>query len=134
MTTRDASLVEIRPELAIDTEAASALELFQSRTIRPILTLQNPVMLTLLSYYLKKYCPRFSQFDRSKRISYVSDMLKRDSRPKNMIVGMVAGHFTEDEFAFFVDKEPEVRRCLIDLCILALQDQIDRLCSDAPSA
>ena len=61
-------------------------------------------------------------------------MLKRDSRPKNMIVGMVAGHFTEDEFAFFVDKEPEVRRRLIDLCILAIEDQIDRLCSDAPSA
>ncbi len=126
--------MEIRPELAIDTEAASALELFQSRTIRPILTLQNPVMLTLLSYYLKKYCPRFSQFDRSKQISYVGDMLKRDSRPKNMIVGMVAGHFTEEEFAFFVEKEPEVRRCLIDLCILVVQEQIDRLCSDAPSA
>ena len=134
MNNRDTILVEIRPELARDAEKASALELFQSRTLRPILTLQNQVMLTLLSYYLKKYCPRFSQFDRSKQISYVGDMLKRDSRPKNMIVGMVAGHFTEEEFAFFVEKEPEVIRCLIDLCILALQDQIDRLCSDAPSA
>ena len=134
MTIRDVNLVEIRPALAIDTEADNALELFQSRTLQPILTLQNQVLVTLLSYYLKKYCPRFSQFDRSKQLTYVGDMLQRDSRPKNMIVGMVAGHFTEEEFAFFVEKEPEIRRCLIDLCILALQDQIDHLCSDAPSA
>lgn len=134
MTTRDASLVEIRPALAIDTEAANALELFQRRTLQPILTLQNQVMLTLLSYYLKKYCPRFSQFDRSRKLTYVGDMLQRDSRPKNMIVGMVAGHFTEEEFAFFVEQELEIRRRLIDLCIAVLQDQIDKLCSDAPSA
>ncbi|MCH8962345.1 MAG: hypothetical protein IH820_13770 [Bacteroidetes bacterium] len=44
-----------------------------------------------------------------------------------MMVGMVAGHFTEEEFAFFVEKEPEVRRRLIDLCILALQDQVNDL-------
>lgn len=134
MTTRDANLVEIRPALALETEAANALDLFESQTLRPILSLQNQVMLTLLSYYLKKYCPRFSQFDHARRIAYVSDMLHRDSRPKNMIVGMVAGHFTEEEFAFFVEQEPEVRRCLIDLCIVSLQDQVDQLCSDAPSA
>ena len=134
MTHRDSRLVELRPALGISTEAASALEVFQRQTLRPILKLQNPVLLALVSVYLKKYCPRFSGLERNEKLIYVRDLLKRDSRPKNMLVGMIAGHFTEDEFAFFVEQEPEIRRRLIDLCIQRIQDQIDNVCPDAPSA
>ena len=134
MTLRDARLVELRPALSISTETSGALDVFQTQTLRPILTLQNPVLLTLVTVYLKKYCPRFAGLSRTDKMVYVRDLLKRNARPKNMLVGMVAGHFTEDEFAFFVEQEPEIRRRLIDLCIQRLQDQIDMLCPDAPSA
>ena len=134
MTSRDSRLVELRPALGISTEASSTLEVFQTQTLRPILKLQNPVLVTLVTVYLKKYCPGFAGLSRTDKMVYVRDLLKRDSRPKNMLVGMVVGHFTEDEFAFFVEQEPEIRRRLIDLCIEHLQDQIDTLCPDAPSA
>ena len=134
MTIRDSRLVELRPPLGISMEASGALEVFQSKTLRPILKLQNPVLLALVTVYLKKYCPRFSGLSRTDKMVYVRDMLKRDARPKNMLVGMVAGHFTEEEFAYFVEQEPEIRRRLIDLCIKRLQDQIDQLCPDASAA
>ena len=134
MTSRDSRLVELRPALGLSTEASGTLEVFQSQTLRPILKLQNPVMLALVSVYLKKYCPRFAGLSRNEKMVYVRDLLKRDSRPKNMLVGMVAGHFTEDEFAFFVKQEPEIRRRLIDLCIQRIQDQIDNVCPDGPAA
>ena len=134
MTIRDSRLVDLRPALGISTEALGSLEVFQTQTLRPILKLQNPVLLSLMSVYLKKFCPRFSRLSRDEKKTWVRDVLKRDSRPKNMLIGMVAGHFTEEEFAFFIEQEPEIRRRLIDLCIQRIQDQIDMVCPEAPSA
>ena len=58
-----------------------------------------------MSVYLKKFCPRISNLSRDEKKTWVRDVLKRDSRPKNMLIGMVAGHFTEEEFAFFIELE-----------------------------
>ena len=126
--------MDLRPPLGLSTEALGALEMFQTQTLRPILKLQNPVLLSLMSVYLKKFCPRISNLSRDEKKTWVRDVLKRDSRPKNMLIGMVAGHFTEEEFAFFIEQEPEIRRRLIDLCIQRIQDQIDTVFPEAPSA
>ena len=126
--------MDLRPALGISTETLGSLEVFQTQTLRPILTLQNPVLLTLMSVYLKKFCPRISNLSRAEKKTWVRDVLKRDSRPRNMLIGMVAGHFTEEEFAFFIEQEPEIRRRVIDLCIQRIQDQIDMVCPDAPTA
>ncbi len=106
------------------------MEAFQNRTLRPILTLQNPLILTLVGGYLEKYCPRFARLSLDSRLAYVRDILTRDSRPKHVLVGLVAGHFTQEEFAFFCAHEAEVRRRLVDLCIERVQDQIDQLGHD----
>ena len=130
MTARDAKLVDLRPSLNIHTALSGPLETFQNKTLRPILKVQNPVILALVTVYLKKYCPRFSTYSRMEKMTYVRNLLRRDSRPKNMLVGMVAGHFTNEEFAFFIEHEPEVRRRVIDLCVQRIQDQIDEVCAD----
>ncbi len=103
------------------------MERFQSLTLRPILKLQNPLILTLVSLYLAKYCPKFAHLPHPSKLAYVRDILKRDSRPKHMLVGIVAGHFTGEEFTFFCAHEAEVRRRLVELCIQRVQDQIDQL-------
>lgn len=134
MTIRDSRLVALRPARSIGAEHAEALDVFQSQTLRPILKLQDPVLIALVAVYLKRYCPHFKNLSRAEKRIYVRDLLRRDARPKNMMVGMVAGHFTEEEFRFFASQEPEIRRRVIDLCIERIQEQIEHVCPDAPSA
>ena len=134
MPDRDARLLSLRPTLALETLPPGPIEAFQNQTLRPILKLQNPVILALVACYLQKYCPRFGSYDRARKLAYVRDLLRRDSRPKHMLVGLTAGHFTTDEFAFFVEHEAEVRRRLVDLCLQRVEDQLDVLPLDPPAA
>jgi hypothetical protein len=124
MSERDACLVALRPKVVVDTSEAGPIDIFQSRTLHPILKLQNPLILGLVAIYLEKYCPRFPHLPHAEQVSFVRNVLKRDSRPKHMLVGMVAGQFTQDEFTFFVEHEAELRRRLIELCIQRVQDQV----------
>jgi len=117
MSERDARLVALRPEVVADTGTAGPM----------ILKLQNPLILSLVAIYLEKYCPGFMHLPHAKQCSFVQNVLRRDSRPKHMLVGLVAGHFTASEFTFFVEHEAEVRRRVIELCIQHVQDQVDAL-------
>lgn len=127
MSERDARLLALRPEGASDVGAGSPIDAFQGRTLHPILTLQNPLILSLVAVYLEKYCPGFAHLAHAKQRSFVRNVLQRDSRPKHMLVGLVAGHFTAPEFTFFMEHEAEVRRRVIELCIQRVQDQVDTL-------
>lgn len=134
MHERDAHLLALRPDVPLDVEPIGAMERFQHQTLRPILKLQNPLILELVACYLRRYCPKFANYDDARKHAYVRDLLKRDSRPKHMLVGLAAGQFTTDEFSFFVAHEAEVRRRLVELCIRRVQDQVDQLHLPPPSA
>jgi hypothetical protein len=57
----------------------------------------------------------------------VRNLLKEDRRLKRSLVGLVAGHFTANEYAFYLDHQREVRRRLVALFTQRVLDQIDVL-------
>ncbi|WP_022836878.1 VOC family protein [Salisaeta longa] len=124
---RDASLQQIRPDVPVDTRDQQPMERFQSRTLRPLCKLQNPLLLTTVSRYLQKYNTGFSQMDRADQEAKVRNLLKEDRRLKRSLVGLVAGHFTEDEYAFYLAHQREVRRRLVALFTQRVVDQLDAL-------
>ncbi|NBB75032.1 MAG: glyoxalase [Bacteroidetes bacterium] len=124
---RDDRLRQIRPAVPVDTHDQRPMERFQSRTLRPICKLQNPLILTTVARYLQKYNTGFRQMDRADQQAKVRNLLKEDRRLKRTLVGLVAGHFTEDEYAFYLDHQREVRRRLTALFTQRVLDQLDAL-------
>lgn len=124
---RNDRLRQIRPAVPVDTSAQQPMERFQSRTLRPICKLQNPLVLTTVARYLQKYNTGFRQMDRSDQEAKVRNLLKEDRRLKRSLVGLIAGHFTEDEYAFYLDHQREVRRRLTALFTQRVLDQLDTL-------
>jgi catechol 2,3-dioxygenase-like lactoylglutathione lyase family enzyme len=124
---RDDRLRQIRPAVPVDTSAQQPMERFQSRTLRPICKLQNPLILTTVARYLQKYNTGFGRMDRADQEAKVRNLLKEDRRLKRSLVGLVAGHFTADEYAFYLDHQREVRRRLVALFTQRVLDQIDGL-------
>jgi hypothetical protein len=57
----------------------------------------------------------------------IRNLLKEDRRLKRTLVGLIAGHFTEDEYAFYLDHQREVRRRLTDLLTQRVLDQREEL-------
>lgn len=124
MTDRDAQLRALRPDVPVDTDASAPVETFQHATLRPVLKLLNPSILKLVVSYLTKYGTGFATMDRADQVARLRNLMTQDSRLKRTLVGMAMGHFTADEFDFYLAHRHELRRRTIDLLETRVVDQV----------
>ncbi|GAB5537820.1 MAG: hypothetical protein Rubg2KO_40690 [Rubricoccaceae bacterium] len=111
MTSRDSALLALRPSVQADPDAAASdVEAFLHRTLRPVLKLQNPVLLQLVARDVARRVPDFSRFAVDDQRERLATRLRTDSRLKQGLVGVVYGAFTEAELAFALDHLAEIRR------------------------
>lgn len=124
---RDRALHGIRPVVPVDTSESRPVERFQHEVLRPVFKLLNPVILRLVTRYLTKYGTGFSGMDRADQVRRLDNLLTQDSRLKRTLQGMAIGHFTEEEAAFYLDHESELRRRMVELATQRVVDQVDRV-------
>jgi hypothetical protein len=120
-------LQALRPDIPVDTSASNPVETFQHETLRPILKLLNPNLLALVVSYLTKYGTGFTAMDRADQVRKLHNLVSTDRRLKRTLVGMAMGHFTEDEFAFYLEHRHELRRRMVDLLETRVVDQVDAI-------
>ena len=127
MPDRDAALLALRPPVpAADPGlAAGAVEAFLHRTLRPVLKLQNPTLLALVAADVAKRVPGFAAFAPEDRRARLAETLRRDSRLKRVLLGVVLGALTADELAFALAHEAEVRRRIVALLAERIASQAD---------
>lgn len=121
---RDDDLLRIRPAVSAQTEGTRGVEAFLHRTLRPVLKLQNPLILKLVAAQIRRYGIPFAQRPATEQAAEVRKLVKDDGRLKHTLMGLVAGHFTEEEFAFHLAHEAEVRRRLTALLVQRVTDQL----------
>ena len=134
MTDRDRALLALRPAVdpsvtsgqAADPDAAvSDAEAFLHRTLRPVLKLQNSVLLALVAADVRKRVPGFDRFAPDDRRARLAQTLRQDSRLKRTLVGVVYGALTSSELAFALAHEAEVRRRVVALLTERVLSQAD---------
>jgi len=124
---RDPALKELRPLIPtiIDKNAVSSAELFQNRTLRPILKLQNDLLDAIFKQYIIKRKGAFHKLDDSKRVAYIENSIRKDLRFKNLLVGVITGHFTLEEWALFIVDEGELTKRMTNLLVQRLTSQVE---------
>ncbi|MEM6784219.1 MAG: hypothetical protein AAF624_10860 [Bacteroidota bacterium] len=136
MSERDVALLALRPSLPAEARYAEAspgiplpgdLEAFQTHTLRPLLKLQNRLLLALVADHLGRTTPGFPGFDPADQEDRLVRMLRQDARFKRTLYGFVAGLCTEAEFAFFLQHRAEVRRRMLALVTERLRSQTTAL-------
>ena len=85
------------------------MEAFLHETLRPVLKLQNPTILALVAADVRKREPGFASFAPEDQRDRLAALLRTDSRLKRVLLGAVLGLLTEDELAFALEHEAEVR-------------------------
>ena len=115
MTDRDAGLLALRSPVDADLDGASGVEAFLHRTLRPVLRLQNDVLLALVARDVAARVPGFAAFARDDQRARLAATLRADSRLKRVLVGVVYGALSASELAFSLDHEAEVRRRIVAL-------------------
>ncbi|MDN3594097.1 glyoxalase [Zunongwangia endophytica] len=129
MNPRDYQLTQLRPEIpsAKVSENMSAEEKFQNGTLRPIVKLQNDLLVEAFRNYIRKHKNAFYELGIDKRMMYVENALQRDIKFRNSLKGMIIGQFTIEEYRNYIENSSALNKRMMNLVKQRLQDNIQLL-------
>ena len=125
METRDTELLKLRGEtLGEINNLSSNEELFQNKTIRPILKLQNELLIQVFINYAVKQKSAFFDLTPSKKLDYIENVIQRDIKLRNSLKGMVIGLFTIEEYDLYITNSSNLNKRMMNLLIERLKSQV----------
>ena len=129
MENRDKNLISLRPPLNLST-AAGKIEQFQNDTLRPILKFQNELILQICQNQFVKRKGLFYQLSELEQLKYVEQQILRDLHFKNLLFGIIIGHFTLEDWQFYNKNEQDLKKRITSMLVKRIQSQVSLLTSD----
>lgn len=126
MNERSLSIKKIRPQIssAKITATTSAEERFQNETLRPIIKLQNDLLLCSFKNYIGKRKNVFYGLVLQKRLDYITHAIQKDLKFRNSLKGMILGQFTVEEYEVYTQNSSALNKRMMNMVIKRIQDQI----------
>ena len=107
-------LLALRPEITTE-PADSVPEQFQNQTLRPILKLQNELLIRIFRQYISKHKDVFRRQSIAEQQAYIVKSLRQDPHLRHFLRGIISGHFTENEWQQFEEHEEEINKRMMKL-------------------
>ena len=129
METRDSILLSMRPEIpsAKILSNTSDEERFQNQTLRPVVRLQNELLLASFRNYIAKHKNVFYDLSLEKRMEYIENTIHKDMKFRNSLKGIVIGQFTLEEFDEYIQNSSALSKRMMDIVIERLKSNIQLL-------
>jgi len=125
METRDIVLLQLRGEsIGTITNQSSSEELFQNKTLRPILKLQNDLFIEVFQNYVIKQKSVFFTLSPEKKMGYIENVIQRDIKFRNSLKGMIIGLFTVDEYREYIKNSSNLNKRMMNMLIERLKSQV----------
>lgn len=126
MNDRSQKLLQIRPEIpsAKILPDMSDEERFQNATLRPIIKLQNDLLLASFQNYIVKGKNSFYNLDLENRLNFILNAIQKDVKFRNSLKGMIIGQFTLEEYEGYIKNSSALNKRMMNMVIKRLQDQI----------
>lgn len=129
METRDVQLLNLRPVLgqAQTHEQMSSQEFFQNNTLRPILKLQNDLILALFRHYIEKHKGVFYEISPERKMDYIESAIHKDMKFRNILKGLVLGQFTLEEYQIYSADSSAINKRILSMIKERLKSQVQVL-------
>lgn len=125
MPTRNEFLKEFRGDfLGEISELTTPDEFFQNQTLRPILKLQNDILLAVVKKQVHKYNKDFSNFSVDKKQKCIENMMQKDEKFRKLLIGIIIGLFTESELETYLTNTPNLNKRMISMLIERVLSQL----------
>lgn len=125
MNQRNQFINEFRGEaLGTISPESTDIEQFQNQTLRPILKLQNELLLAVFSHYISQSKTSFRDFNIDKKASFIENSIQKDTKLRNIFQGIVIGLFTNIEYTLYVKHATELNKRMMQMLIERLKSQI----------
>ncbi|MFC7357234.1 glyoxalase [Jejudonia soesokkakensis] len=126
MKTRDAYLLEIRPEIssARILPGMSADEKFQNETLRPIAKLQNELLVAVFRNYIQKMKNVFHTLTIDQRLNYIENAIQKNTKFRNSLKGIIIGQFTLQEYETYIQNSSALNKRMMNIVKERLQSHV----------
>lgn len=118
------SKLSIRPQISTKNSATTPSEQFQNLSLRPILKLQNDLLIALVQYFLKKRKIDLETKGLPEQKKQLQQLLSKDNSLRNQLLGLVMGQFTMEEWTTYQSIESEARKRIFSMLEERLIDQM----------
>lgn len=126
MENRDTTLMEMRPTIpsAKVSKNMSKGETFQNKTLRPVIKLQNDLLIAVFFKYIKKHKNTFYELSPDERLAYIKNAVQKDTKFRNSLKGMVIGQFTLEEYERYRQDSSALNKRMMNIVKERLQSNI----------
>jgi len=125
MSQRDSYIIENRGAIIGEVnEFSSSEERFQNITLRPILKIQNDLLIEVFKNYINKHKNDFYAFSVEKKLLFIENAIQKDIKFRNALKGMVIGLFTLDEYVEYIKNSSNLNKRMMNMAIERLKSQV----------
>ena len=105
-------------------------EYFQNNTLRPILKLQNDLLIEVFKNYAVKQKNTFFALSPDKKEKYIENAIQKDLKFRNSLKGMIIGLFSVEEYADYIQNSSNLNKRMMTMLIERLKSQVQILTND----
>lgn len=114
-----------RPELVhLVNKDTTDVEKFQNEVLRPIIKMQHDLLIVFFENYLQKRKIDFKALSEERKKIKIKSIFEKDIHVKNLILGIVIGYFSVDEYLFYSQSSAEFNKRILQIIIQRLQDSL----------
>ncbi len=123
----DAALLALRPVVPTETtDAEGTVGYFLHATLRPVLKLQNPLLLAVVADFVRDHHIVLRPTDQHHQLT---ELLGRNTKLRYTVVGMITALFTAEEYAVYRQHRAELNRRLLEMALRRVLDQAAEILS-----
>lgn len=106
-------------------------EHFQNQTLRPVIKLQNDLLVEAFKNYANKHKGVFYELSLEKKFHYIERAIQKDIKFRNSLKGMIIGQFTVKEYKDYITNSSALNKRMMNMVVERLKDQIQLLEEEA---
>ncbi|MBO2010668.1 hypothetical protein [Hymenobacter negativus] len=115
------ALLNLRPTVPTETtDADGSAGAFLHATLRPVLKLQNDLLLAVVADFVREHHITLRPTDQHHQLA---ELMSRNTKLRYTVVGLITGQFTTEEYAFYRQHRSECNRRLLELAQRRVLDQ-----------
>jgi hypothetical protein len=122
------SKLELRPIIETkEFEKSTLEERFQTQTLRPVLKLQNELLLRLFKNHIIESKNIFYNLSPENKNLFIENSLQKNIALKNKLLGVILGMFTVEELEIYSTQIGVFNKRIASLIIARIRSQIQLL-------
>ena len=102
----------------------SDLERFQNEVLRPIIKMQNNLLVAFFNNYIRNRKIEFNKLEAEFQKNKINTILTKDINFKNILIGSILGHLNKNEIEIYLKSKSELNKRIIQMVKQRLQDNL----------